>query len=166
MPLREARCYRRVKRPYTRKEYIKSIPPSKIRKYEFGNRKGDYDYVYRIIAEIPFQLRSNAIEAFRLGLLGQLRNVSKENYFVVIHAHPHHILRRHAMAGGHKAERLQKGMRLAFGKPDGRAAQLDKGSRIASIMGYSKDEEAIKNAIRVAASKLPPYIKIIRENLK
>ena len=162
MPLRSARCYRKVKRPYTRKEYIKSIPDVKIRKFMFGNKKGTFDVEFKIIAKAPFQVRSNALEALRIGMLSQLRQVPQDNYFVLIHPHPHHILRKHGMAGGHKAERLQKGMRLAFGKPDGRAAQLEPNQVIVTAKVKNEYVEEMRQALKVAMRKLPPFVALVK----
>ncbi len=162
MSLRPARNYRALQRPYTRKEYIKSIPYSKINKFDHGNVHGDFDYEVRLVADASFQVRSNALEAARMTILAQLRKrtTSDEHYFFKIVPYPHHILRKHAMAGVHKAERLQKGMRLAFGKPDGRAAQIRKGDTILFIRVNEEHLDVAKYCVKLAKLKIPHMTKV------
>ncbi len=162
MSLRPARNYRALQRPYTRKEYIKSIPYSKINKFDHGNVHGDFDYEVRLVADASFQVRSNALEAARMTILAQLRKrtPSDEHYFFKIVPYPHHILRKHAMAGVHKAERLQKGMRLAFGKPDGRAAQIRKGETILFIRVKEEHLDVAKYCVKLAKLKIPHMTKV------
>ncbi|RLG42270.1 MAG: 50S ribosomal protein L16 [Thermoproteota archaeon] len=162
MSLRPARNYRAVQRPYTRKEYIKSIPYSKITKFDHGNVHGKFDYEVRLVANSSFQVRSNALESARMTILAQLRKKlpSDEHYFFKIVPYPHHILRKHAMAGVHKAERLQKGMRLAFGKPDGRAAQLGRGDTILFVRVNEEYLDVARYCVKLAKLKIPHMTKV------
>ncbi len=61
MPLRPARCYRRLKRPYTRTEYIAGAPYVQIPRFELGNTKprerARFDYVVELVAEETGQIR-------------------------------------------------------------------------------------------------------------
>jgi large subunit ribosomal protein L10e len=75
------------------------------------------------------------------------------------------VIRRHALAGVHKAERLQKGMRLAFGKPDGRAARIMKGQEIMVLRVRAQDLELAKEAIRIGKLKLPHMTKVVVERI-
>lgn len=162
MSLRPARNYRAIQRPYTRKEYIKSIPHSKISKFDHGNLHGSFDYEVRLVADASFQVRSNALEAARMAVLAQLRKKipSEGQYFFKVIPYPHHILRKHAMAGVHKAERLQKGMRLAFGKPDGRAAQIRKGDVILFLRVNKEHLEVSKYCMKMAKLKIPHMTRV------
>jgi large subunit ribosomal protein L10e len=162
MSLRPARNYRALQRPYTRKEYIKSIPYSKITKFDHGNVHGKFEYEVRIVAEASFQVRSNALEAARMTVISQIRKAvpSDEAYFFKVVPYPHHILRKHAMAGVHKAERLQKGMRLAFGKPDARAAQIRRGDVIMFLRVNGQHLEAAKYCMKLAKLKIPYMTRI------
>ena len=168
MSLRPARNYRALQRPYTRKEYIKSIPYSKITKFDHGNVHGKFEYEVRMVAEASFQVRSNALEAARMTIMSQIRKAipSEEAYFFKVVPYPHHILRKHAMAGVHKAERLQKGMRLAFGKPDARAAQIRRGDVIMFIRVNRQHLEIAKYCMKLAKLKIPymTRIDIVRLN--
>lgn len=72
MPLRPARCYRRLKRPYTRTEYIAGAPYVQIPRFELGNTKprerARFDYVVELVAEETGQIR-----LMPLRLLGRWR---------------------------------------------------------------------------------------------
>lgn len=166
MSTRPGRNYRALQRPYTRKGYIRSIPPSKITKFVHGNPEGAYNYEVKIVATASFQVKSNALEAARMSVLSQLRNSIPEEFFLFkVVPYPHQVIRRHALAGVHKAERLQKGMRLAFGKPDGRAARIMKGQEIMVLRVRAQDLELAKEAIRIGKLKLPHMTKVVVERI-
>ncbi len=162
MSLRPARNYRALQRPYTRKEYIKSLPYSKINKFDHGNVHGSFDYEVRLVADASFQVRSNALESARMTILAQLRKKlpSDEYYFFKVVPYPHHILRKHAMAGVHKAERLQKGMRLAYGKPDGRAAQIRRGDTILFLRVGEEYLDVARYCVKLAKLKIPHMTRV------
>ena len=65
-----------------------------------------------------------------------------------------------AMAG---ADRLQDGMRLAFGTPIGRAARVRAGQTVIMIRVNKNGIEHAKEALRRAASKLPLPARIVIE---
>jgi len=71
------------------------------------------------------QVRDNALESARIAIKNYLQSKLKDSeYRVVFVKFPHHILREHKLANVAKADRFFQGMRLAFGKPIGRAVQL------------------------------------------
>ena len=58
--------YRVVRgQPFTRKEYIKGKPHSKIAKFQ-GGKRGDYEYSVQLLINERIQIRHMAIEACRL----------------------------------------------------------------------------------------------------
>ena len=63
------------------------------------------------------------------------------------------------------ADRLQEGMRRAFGKPTGRAARIKTGQSILDVYVNSNAIETAKEALRVGATKLPVACVISEENL-
>jgi large subunit ribosomal protein L10e len=63
------------------------------------------------------------------------------------------------------ADRLQEGMRRAFGKPSGRAARIKSGQSILDIYVNSNAIETAKQALRVASTKLSMACVISREAL-
>ena len=163
MPLRPGRCYRRIKGPpYTRLEYISSIPPVNIPKFEDGNVHGDFPVTLHLISLENCQVRANALEAARVAACRYLSSeVGSSNYFFKLRVYPHHILRENKMIAGAGADRLQDGMRLAFGTPIGRAARVYRGQELITVKTYPQFIEKAKEALRRAASKLPMPTRIV-----
>ena len=61
-----AKNYREVKgQAYTRKEYVRSSPPSKITKFTMGDTKTQFPIEAKLIALKSAQIRHNALEAAR-----------------------------------------------------------------------------------------------------
>jgi len=168
MPLRPARCYTHFSGPpYTRREYIPGIPPPKISKFEMGDVKKDYDYELVLVVEESGQIRHNALEAARVMALKRLSTKAGENsFFLRVNVYPHHVIRENKMLAFAGADRLQEGMRLAFGKPVGTAARVYPG-QVVVIVRVFKDHLAVaKEALKIAASKLPLPTRIYIKPLK
>jgi large subunit ribosomal protein L10e len=53
------------------------------------------------------------------------------------------------------ADRLQEGMRRAFGKPVGLAARVERGTALLELQVRRDNLELAKRALHVASSKLP-----------
>jgi len=163
MPLKPARCYtHQDKPPYTRKEYIHGVPPPKIAKFVMGNPHIDADLIAVLMALEKGVIRHNALEAARVMAHKYLSStVGDQNYLLIIRTYPHHVLREHKMMAFAGADRLQEGMRLAFGKPVGTAARVDLGTEIIEVRTYSKFADHAKEALRRAAAKLPVKTRIV-----
>ncbi|RLE82325.1 MAG: 50S ribosomal protein L16 [Thermoprotei archaeon] len=168
MPLRPGRCYRHFGTPpYTRLEYIKSIPPVLIPKFDLGNPKGDFDMIVKLVAKESGQIRANALEAARrLSNKYLASSIGEANYHLRIVKYPHHILRENKMMAMAGADRLQDGMRLAFGTPIGRAARVHKNDVIILVRVNKNNVEIAKEALKVASSKLSVPTRIIIEQAK
>ena len=67
------------------------------------------------------------------------------------------------MIAGAGADRLQDGMRLAFGTPIGRAARVYRGRQIITVKTYPQFIEKAKEALRRASYKLPIPCRIVIE---
>ncbi|MEM0217352.1 MAG: 50S ribosomal protein L16 [Candidatus Nezhaarchaeales archaeon] len=167
MPLRPARCYRLVKGPaYTRREYVHGVPPPKITKFTMGNTKADFPLVVQLVTKEPAQIRHNALEAMRVACSKYLSSsLGENNYLLKIHPYPHHILRENKMMAFAGADRLQDGMRLAFGDPIGTAARVKAGDVILTIRVPLDKEIVAREAAKRAASKLPMpcEIRVVKE---
>ncbi|MEM1586707.1 MAG: 50S ribosomal protein L16 [Candidatus Bathyarchaeia archaeon] len=162
----KARNYREVKgMPYTRIEYVDSIPQPKITKYTLGKPSETYTYQVSLVANEQVQIRHNALEAARVAANRYLQKMLGEKFFMRVIPIPHNILRENKMIFGAKAERLQKGMRRAFGKPVGRAARVKPNQEIIAIRVDEDGLEAAKEALRRAAAKLPTKCKIFIEKI-
>ena len=149
--------------PYTRKKYIKGKPQSKIAKFE-GGKPGDYDYCVQLLINEKIQITHMAIEACRLAANKRVEKVAGETgYSSRLRIYPHVLLRENKMIATAGADRLQEGMRRAFGKAVSLAARVKRGQCIME-MNVNKDHlEAAKKSLRNACGKLPgtPTIKVI-----
>jgi large subunit ribosomal protein L10e len=163
MPMRPARCYTHfTSPPYTRKEYIPGVPQPKIVKFEMGNPKVNADYIVTLHVTEAGQIRHNALEAARVMVHKYLStSIGEENYFFRVRVYPHHVLRENKMMAFAGADRLQDGMRQAFGKPVGTAARVFPMQTILEVRVKEEHLEHAKRALKVGGSKLPLPTKII-----
>ncbi|MDK6029499.1 50S ribosomal protein L16 [Ignisphaera sp. 4213-co] len=157
MPQKPARCYTNQKKPpYTRKEYIHGVPPPKITKFVMGNTKLDAEVVVVLKAIEKGIVRHNALEAARVISHKFLSTeIGEQNFMLVIRKYPHQVLREHKMMAFAGADRLQEGMRRAFGKPVGVGAVVEPLDEVIEVRGMVQHVEILKEALRRAASKLP-----------
>jgi large subunit ribosomal protein L10e len=157
-------CYRIGNgQPYTRKEFIKGKPQVKIAKYH-GGKKGEYDYIVQLCSNEKMQIRHMAIESARLSANKTLEQTTGETgYFSVLRIYPHVLLRENKMIATAGADRLQEGMRRAFGKAVSLAARVRQGQVIMEMYVKKDHVEAAKKALAGACVKLPitPTIKVI-----
>ena len=79
---------------------------------------------------------------------------------------PHVVLRENKMIFGAHADRLQDGMRKAFGKPVGRAARVEPNQPVVEVYINKNDIEVAKEALRRAGAKLPTSCRIVIEELE
>jgi len=151
---------------YTRKKYIGGSPQSKVAKFSLGKVSGDYDLEYQLLSLANVQIRHNALEAARVAANKKLQDVGEANYYLLLKTYPHIILRENKMIATAGADRLQEGMRRAFGKPVGLAARVKVGSVIMIIRVSNANKESAKDALQVASSKLPMVTKVNIVELK
>lgn len=156
MPLRPARCYKDMhKPPYTRREYIDGIPQPKINKFVMGNPHGNYDLVVELVSLENAVLRHNGLEAARVMAHKYLsKYIGEDKYFFIVRQYPHHVIRENKMMAFAGADRLQDGMRKAFGKPVGVGARVFYGSVIAEVRISSKNLPQAKEALRRFKDKI------------
>jgi large subunit ribosomal protein L10e len=140
--------------PYVRREFIAGSPQSKIAKF-VGGAKGDYDYRVELIANEKVQIRHNALEAARLAANKVMSEIGETAFFSLLRLYPHVILRENKMIATAGADRLQEGMRRAFGKAIGLAARVTAGQVLLELRVKAADLEKAKEAMRTASSKLP-----------
>lgn len=141
--------------PTVRKDYLPGAPNPRIAKFCVGNAKGDYDYKLQLVAKARCQIRHNALEAARVAANKKLAKIGEDRYFLQVKVYPHVILRENKMIAGAGADRLQEGMRKAYGKPVGLAARVDDGTVLIEVSVYANDVGVAKEALKGAASKLP-----------
>ncbi|GIS96559.1 MAG: 50S ribosomal protein L16 [Nitrososphaerota archaeon] len=157
-------CYRKGNgQPYTRKKYIKGKPQIKIAKFE-GGQKGDYDFSVQLLINEKMQLTHMAIESTRLTANKRLEKTAGETgYFSKLRIYPHVLLRENKMIAAAGADRLQEGMRRAFGKAVSLAARVNRGQCIMEFQVKKEHLEAAQNALKSACVKLPgtPTIRVV-----
>lgn len=167
--LRTGHCYsgirfgtsKRIKRANTRKSrykkknYIKSVPTSRIIKYHMGNLKKKFTTRINLITRQPVQLRHNSIESCRLIVNRRLGIKLGNNYHFIIRTYPHHILRENKMLTGAGADRMQTGMQRAFGKATGLSAQLKKSQILFSVDCDKQNINDVKTSLKLAIPRLP-----------
>ena len=160
-------CYRRSNgQPYTRKQYIKGKPQIKIAKFQ-GGQRGDYDFSVQLLINEKIQITHKAIESTRLSANKALEKTTGETgYFSKLRIYPHVLLRENKMIAAAGADRLQEGMRRAFGKAVSLAARVNRGQCIMEMQVKKEHVEAAKKALKAACVKLPgtPSIKVIPLN--
>ena len=85
------------------------------------------------------QLSSEALEAARICCNKYLvKNCGKDQFHIRIRVHPFHVLRINKMLSCAGADRLQTGMRGAFGKAHGTAARVRIGQILISVRSHDK----------------------------
>ncbi len=163
MPRRPARCYSQIDRPpYTRRKYMRGVPDPKIRLFDLGSSSEDFSTQIDLIAEEEAQIRSEALEAARIIVNRYLtQEIGRTKYNMRIRVYPHHVLRENKMMAVAGADRLQDGMRRAFGKPIGTAARVRSGQVLISVFANEEDLEIVKEALRRANHKFSPPCRIV-----
>ena len=149
--------------PYTRKKYIKGKPQIKIAKFE-GGKSGDYDYIVQLMINEKMQITHMAIESARLAANKAVEKVAGETgFYSKLRVYPHVLLRENKMIAAAGADRLQEGMRRAFGKAGSLAARVKSGQCIMEMHVKKDHLELAKKSMRNACVKLPgtPTIKVI-----
>jgi large subunit ribosomal protein L10e len=87
-------------------------------------------------------------------------------YRIQLCVYPHIILRENKMIATAGADRLQEGMRRAFGKPTGRAARVEVGQDLLIIYVPEDGVDTAKQALSSAGTKLPMRTRIIVEKIE
>jgi len=163
----KAKNWRAPERPYTRADYIAGAPQPRIAKYTHGKYSDDYEYELLLVAREDMQIRDVALEAARIALTKRLSSaLGSEGFYAELKAHPHHVLRENKMIFGAHADRLQEGMRRAFGKPVGRAARVSSGSPVFRVLVNENGLQVAKEALDLASKKLPKSYRIVIKRLQ
>ena len=165
MGRRPARCYRYCKnKPYPKSRFCRGVPDPKIRIYDLGRKKAhvdDFPFCIHLVSDEYEQLSAEALEAARICANKYLvKHCGKDQFHLRIRPHPFHVVRINKMLSCAGADRLQTGMRGAFGKPQGLVARVNIGQPLMSIRTLDKHEAAAHEALRRAKFKFPGRQKI------
>ena len=129
-----------------------------------GDTKSSFDYQVSLVVQAPIQIRHNALEAARVAANKVLFDTLGETgYIVRLRPYPHIILRENRMIATAGADRLQEGMRRAFGKPTSRAARMRAGQSILDLYVNQSHVDLAKEALRVSSSKLAATCRVVVE---
>ena len=129
-----------------------------------GDTRASYEYKVSLVAQAPIQIRHNALEAARIAANKVLLDkLGETGYVVRLRPYPHIVLRENRMIATAGADRLQEGMRRAFGKPVGRAARVRAGQAILDLYVNQPQLDLAKEALRVSSSKLAATCKVTVE---
>jgi large subunit ribosomal protein L10e len=82
-------------------------------------------------------------------------------YHLKIRVYPHHIVRENPMATGAGADRVQDGMRKAFGKPVSSVAIAKADQKILTIRTNKRNFNDAKVALKRASMKFPVSCRIV-----
>jgi large subunit ribosomal protein L10e len=147
--------YRQQKGMFYNKKFAPGAPNPKVARFTTGKYRTDYDYLFKLVSEGKLQIRHNALEAARVAASKKVALVGEENFLLKVVTYPHLVLRENKMIATAGADRLQEGMRKAFGKPIGLAARVGIGSVVLELSLKSENFEKGKEAMWAAATKLP-----------
>lgn len=160
MGRRPARCYRICNgKPFPKSRYNRGVPDPKIRSYDIGNKEAKYDVLpicVNLVSKEMEQISSEALEAARVAANKVLiTRCKKDAYHLRMRVHPWHVLRINKMLSCAGADRLQTGMRGAFGKPDGKVARVRINDVLISVRCNEDIVPVAKDALRRASMKFP-----------
>jgi len=169
MGRRPARCYRVAKgKPYPKSRYNRGVPDPKLRIYDIGKKKApveDFPFVVHIVSDEVEQICSEALEASRISANKYLtKHVGKEHFHLRCRIHPWHVLRINKMLSCAGADRLQAGMRRAFGKSYGKAARVKIGTILYSVRLKEQHIKPAIEAFRRAKNKFSGRQRIFVSN--
>ena len=152
--------------PYVRREYISGKPQIKIARFSSGQARTDYDYKIELLVSEKMQIRHNSLESARLAANKTMAKAGDLSFFSMLRVYPHVILRENKMIATAGADRLQEGMRRAFGKATGLAARVKPGQSIIEAYVLSDNLNLAKEGFKIASSKLGCPTEIRVTNLK
>ncbi len=154
--------YRYVRgKPSTRKEYMGGVPVSRITQFVLGNKTEDFPIQISLSALEKCNVRHNALESARITVNRAMeKKVGPTNYRVHIRVYPHVVLRENKQATGAGADRVSQGMRAAYGKAIGTAAEIKPNQVIMIIETNEPFVEEAKSALRKAGMKIPSPCKV------
>ena len=151
---------------YTRMKYIHGSPSPKVSKFNMGDLSTHFARRVHLVSREAVQIRHNALESARVSANKVLFDKYGETgYRLQLCVYPHIILRENKMIATAGADRLQEGMRRAFGKPTGRAARVHDGQSILIVYVPVDGVETAKKALDTASTKFPMKTRVTVEEV-
>eukprot|EP01001_Neometanema_parovale_P011119 NODE_7355_length_772_cov_313.161787_g7113_i0.p1 GENE.NODE_7355_length_772_cov_313.161787_g7113_i0~~NODE_7355_length_772_cov_313.161787_g7113_i0.p1 ORF type:complete len:215 (-),score=38.10 NODE_7355_length_772_cov_313.161787_g7113_i0:88-732(-) len=158
MGRRPGKCFRYCKnKPFPRSRFCRGVPDPKIRIFDTGSKKYPVDvfpFCAHIVSQEREQVASEALEAARIACNKYLvKNAGKEAFHIRIRVHPWHVVRINKMLSCAGADRLQTGMRGAYGKPSILTARVGLGQVLMSVRAKDAHQATVLEALRRAKFK-------------
>jgi len=169
MGRRPARCYRYCKnKPYPKSRFCRGVPDPKIMIFDVGRKDAtsdEFPLCVHLVSREYEQISSEALEAARIVVNKYLTKfTNKDAFHLRVRVHPYHVLRINKMLSCAGADRLQTGMRQAYGKPAGIAARVRIGDVLMSVRTKDGNQKHAIEALRRAKFKFPGRQQIIITN--
>lgn len=124
-----------------------------------GNKKAkcdEYPLCVHLVSGEYEQVSSEALEAGRIVVNKYMsKYVGNKSFHMRVRVHPYHVLRINKMLTCAGADRLQTGMRHAFGKPCGTVARVHIGQILYSVRTAEANKAHVLEALRRAKYKFP-----------
>ena len=158
--------YRYVRgQPSTRREYMGGVPNPRITQFVLGNKTDSFPVKISLYPVERCHVRHNALESARITVNRAMeKKVGAQNYRIQIRVYPHVVIRENKQATGAGADRVSQGMRAAYGKNVGTAAEVQANQKIISIETKEEFIQASKEALRKAGMKIPSPCKVCIDN--
>ncbi|KAH8308627.1 hypothetical protein KR044_009063, partial [Drosophila immigrans] len=151
-------------KPYPKSRFCRGVPDPKIRIFDLGRKKAsveDFPLCVHLVSDEYEQLSSEALEAGRICCNKYLvKFCGKDQFHIRMRLHPFHVIRINKMLSCAGADRLQTGMRGAFGKPQGTVARVRIGQPIMSVRSSDRYKAQVIEALRRAKFKFPGRQKV------
>jgi len=127
--------------------------------YDGGMKKANWERFpacVHLVSGEKEQITSEALEAARIAANKYMQvNCGKEAFHIRIRVHPWHVVRINKMLSCAGADRLQTGMRHAYGKALCKSARVNIGSVLLSIRTFADKVPFAQEALRRAKFKFP-----------
>jgi len=136
--------------------------------FDLGNKKAAADSLPACVDLISMeyeQISSEALEAARICANKHIvKHAGKDTFHLRVKAQPFHVIRINKMLSCAGADRLQTGMRGAFGKPQGKVARVNIGQVLISVRCREVSVPHVCEALRRCKMKFPGRQKIAVTN--
>jgi large subunit ribosomal protein L10e len=110
-----------------------------------------------------YKKKHAALEAARIACNKYITKMAgKDSFHLRIRAHPYHVLRINKMLSCAGADRLQTGMRGAYGKPQGLTARVKIGQIIMSVRCRDSATVHVEEALRRGQAKFAGVFRVVR----
>jgi large subunit ribosomal protein L10e len=155
-------------KPYIKSRYCRGVPDAKIRIYDLGRKRAgieEFPLCVHLISLERQNYSSESLEAARICANKYLsKYTGKDSFHMRVRVHPFHVIRINKMLSCAGADRLQTGMRGAFGKPTGMVARVNIGQIIFSIRTKEANKAHVIEAFRRCKMKFAGAQDIIVSN--